>query len=86
MTEELVELLVARTFANKQETLGAETRVRKTYGDTGTKSDDPKGGFLGSWQRPIPASWDSGISHPAGHRSTLQRHLKQASSPFAQEL
>jgi hypothetical protein len=50
MTEELVELLVARTFTNKQETLGAEASVMKTktYVEAGTGCEKPKGGFLGS--------------------------------------
>lgn len=49
MTEELVELLVARTFANKQETLGAEAESNemRTYEKAGTRCEKPKEGFLG---------------------------------------
>lgn len=45
--EELVELLVARTFTDKQETLAAETRVMKTYGEAGVGHEEPKEGFPG---------------------------------------
>lgn len=81
--EELVELLVARIFTNKQETLAAETRVMKTYGEAGMGREKPKEGFPG-----LAASESSLLefrhSPPYGSGVTLQSHLKQA-SPFAQE-
>lgn len=45
--EESVELLVARTFTDKQETLAAGTRVMKTHGEAGAGHKEPKEGFPG---------------------------------------
>lgn len=81
-TEELVELLVARTFANKQETLGAETREMETCGEAGRRLTSQR---KASCIPTAPHSSLLGLRHspPCLSGGTPQRHLKQASSPFA---
>lgn len=75
MMEELVELLVARTFANKQETLGVETRVMKTVEKQGRGMKSQRNA---SWVLAAPDSSLLGFRHfpPCLSEGTLQRHLK----------
>lgn len=78
-----MKLLVARTFTNKQETLAAETRVMKAYGEAGMGLEEPKEGFPGLGSSRIQPPGVQTLSTLS--KGALQSHLKQASPHFVQE-
>lgn len=78
-----MELLVARTFTNKQETLAAETRVMKAYGEAGVGLEEPKEGFPGLGSSRIQPPGVQTLS--ALSKGALQSHQEQVSPHFVQE-